>query len=316
MQPHLLAVEDRLLGVAAAVVRGEVVGGELLAQVEQRVVRVAVVLGEPRPLGQPLHVEPLEEHELQVARGEDGRRRGGGGHAPTLPGRQRGAGAAVRTGRTPPPLGTEGALGSFRAYADAGPPEGEPHGGPRPAARATTRPPRVDGCASRPGTSTPSAPASTASRRSLQRHEIDVLALQETKAREDQLPLMGLQALGYDIAVAGLNQWNGVAMLSAGSASRTSRSASTACPGGATPWRRSRVRSAPPAAACASGRSTSPTAASPTTRTTPTSSTGWPACARPRAAGSTARPRWSATGTSAPPTTTSSTSSSSRSRPT
>ena len=48
----------------------------------------------------------------------------------------------------------------------------------------------------------------------LDRHDIDVLALQETKAREDQLPLMGLQALGYDIAVAGLNQWNGVALLS------------------------------------------------------------------------------------------------------
>jgi len=48
----------------------------------------------------------------------------------------------------------------------------------------------------------------------VQRHDIDVLALQETKAREDQLPLMGLQALGYDIAVSGLNQWNGVALLS------------------------------------------------------------------------------------------------------
>ena len=48
----------------------------------------------------------------------------------------------------------------------------------------------------------------------VQRHEIDVLALQETKAREDQLPLMGLQALGYDVAVAGVNQWNGVALLS------------------------------------------------------------------------------------------------------
>ena len=48
----------------------------------------------------------------------------------------------------------------------------------------------------------------------LQRHDIDVLALQETKAREDQLPLMGLQALGYDVAVAGVNQWNGVAVLS------------------------------------------------------------------------------------------------------
>ncbi|EON25070.1 exodeoxyribonuclease III [Nocardioides sp. CF8] len=48
----------------------------------------------------------------------------------------------------------------------------------------------------------------------LDRHGIDVLALQETKAREDQLPLMGLQARGYDVAVAGLNQWNGVALIS------------------------------------------------------------------------------------------------------
>jgi exodeoxyribonuclease III len=48
----------------------------------------------------------------------------------------------------------------------------------------------------------------------LDRHDIDVLALQETKAREDQLPLMGLQARGYDIAVAGYSQWNGVAIIS------------------------------------------------------------------------------------------------------
>jgi exodeoxyribonuclease-3 len=48
----------------------------------------------------------------------------------------------------------------------------------------------------------------------LQRHDIDVLALQETKAREDQLPLMGLQALGYEVAAAGTNQWNGVAIVS------------------------------------------------------------------------------------------------------
>jgi len=48
----------------------------------------------------------------------------------------------------------------------------------------------------------------------LQRHDIDVLALQETKAREDQLPLMGLQSLGYDVAAAGVNQWNGVAIVS------------------------------------------------------------------------------------------------------
>jgi exodeoxyribonuclease-3 len=48
----------------------------------------------------------------------------------------------------------------------------------------------------------------------LDRHEIDVLALQETKAREDQLPLMGIEARGYDVAVSGTNQWNGVAILS------------------------------------------------------------------------------------------------------
>jgi exodeoxyribonuclease III len=48
----------------------------------------------------------------------------------------------------------------------------------------------------------------------LQRHDVDVLALQETKAREDQLPLMGLQSLGYDVAAAGYSQWNGVAILS------------------------------------------------------------------------------------------------------
>jgi exodeoxyribonuclease III len=50
--------------------------------------------------------------------------------------------------------------------------------------------------------------------RFLERHDVDVLALQETKAREDQLPLMGLQAAGYDVVVSGTNQWNGVAIVS------------------------------------------------------------------------------------------------------
>ncbi len=48
----------------------------------------------------------------------------------------------------------------------------------------------------------------------LARHEVDVLALQETKAREDQLPLMGLQSMGYEVAAAGYHQWNGVAIIS------------------------------------------------------------------------------------------------------
>ncbi len=48
----------------------------------------------------------------------------------------------------------------------------------------------------------------------VQRHDIDVLTLQETKARDDQWPLMGLQAMGYEVATYGFNQWNGVAVVS------------------------------------------------------------------------------------------------------
>ena len=48
----------------------------------------------------------------------------------------------------------------------------------------------------------------------LERHDVDVLALQETKARDDQLPLMGLQSMGYEVASVGHNQWNGVAIIS------------------------------------------------------------------------------------------------------
>ena len=48
----------------------------------------------------------------------------------------------------------------------------------------------------------------------VQRQEIDVLALQETKCRDDQWPLLGLEALGYDVATSGHSQWNGVAIAS------------------------------------------------------------------------------------------------------
>lgn len=48
----------------------------------------------------------------------------------------------------------------------------------------------------------------------LERHDVDVLAVQEIKAREEQLPLMGLQARGYDVAAVGYDQWNGVAIIS------------------------------------------------------------------------------------------------------
>ena len=115
----------------------------------------------------------------------------------------------------------------------------------------------------------------------LQRHDIDVLALQETKAREDQLPLMGLTVLGYDIAAVGHDQWNGVAIISRVGI----EDVEVGFPGhahlGRARRRRRRGRSAPPAAAYGSGPCTCPTAASPATRTTSTSSSGSPRCARP-----------------------------------
>ena len=48
----------------------------------------------------------------------------------------------------------------------------------------------------------------------LARSEVDVLAIQETKAREDQFPHLPFEALGYEVAHIGLNQWNGVAIAS------------------------------------------------------------------------------------------------------
>ena len=48
----------------------------------------------------------------------------------------------------------------------------------------------------------------------VQSRDIDVLALQETKARDDQWPVMGLEAMGYEVATLGHSQWNGVAIAS------------------------------------------------------------------------------------------------------
>ncbi|GAA5164778.1 exodeoxyribonuclease III [Ornithinimicrobium tianjinense] len=48
----------------------------------------------------------------------------------------------------------------------------------------------------------------------LERHDVDVLALQETKCRDDQFPMMPFQAAGYDVAHVGYSQWNGVAVVS------------------------------------------------------------------------------------------------------
>ena len=48
----------------------------------------------------------------------------------------------------------------------------------------------------------------------LERSDVDVVALQETKCRDDQFPVERFSALGYEVAHHGLSQWNGVAICS------------------------------------------------------------------------------------------------------
>jgi exodeoxyribonuclease-3 len=45
-------------------------------------------------------------------------------------------------------------------------------------------------------------------------HDIDVLALQETKVKVEAFPFAAFEDLGYEVAAAGINQWNGVAVAS------------------------------------------------------------------------------------------------------
>ncbi|NLU83152.1 exodeoxyribonuclease III [Rhodococcus sp. HNM0569] len=48
----------------------------------------------------------------------------------------------------------------------------------------------------------------------LQRTDTDVLAMQETKCKDDQFPHERFEALGYQVAHVGISQWNGVAIAS------------------------------------------------------------------------------------------------------
>ncbi|GMA24345.1 hypothetical protein GCM10025864_21040 [Luteimicrobium album] len=48
----------------------------------------------------------------------------------------------------------------------------------------------------------------------LERSGTDVLAIQETKCRDDQFPALPFELAGYEVAHVGLSQWNGVAILS------------------------------------------------------------------------------------------------------
>jgi len=48
----------------------------------------------------------------------------------------------------------------------------------------------------------------------LERSGVDVLAMQETKCKDEQFPVMPFEAIGYEVAHHGLSQWNGVAIAS------------------------------------------------------------------------------------------------------
>ena len=48
----------------------------------------------------------------------------------------------------------------------------------------------------------------------LDRTGVDVLAMQETKCRDEQFPHLAFEAAGYEVAHLGRNQWNGVAIAS------------------------------------------------------------------------------------------------------
>jgi len=48
----------------------------------------------------------------------------------------------------------------------------------------------------------------------LERSGTDVLALQETKCKDEQFPRAAFEAAGYEVATFGFSQWNGVALVS------------------------------------------------------------------------------------------------------
>jgi exodeoxyribonuclease-3 len=48
----------------------------------------------------------------------------------------------------------------------------------------------------------------------LERSDLDVVAMQETKCRDDQFPYETFKQLGYEVAHLGYSQWNGVAIAS------------------------------------------------------------------------------------------------------
>ncbi len=68
---YAFAVEMRFLLVVFLVVRREQVGGDLLAGIHRRVEGFAAVVGEARPAGQALDIQPFVEQEFEIAAGKD-----------------------------------------------------------------------------------------------------------------------------------------------------------------------------------------------------------------------------------------------------
>ena len=48
----------------------------------------------------------------------------------------------------------------------------------------------------------------------LEREDVDVLAMQETKTADNKFPYATFEAAGYEVAHVGVSQWNGVAIAS------------------------------------------------------------------------------------------------------
>ncbi len=136
----------------------------------------------------------------------------------------------------------------------------------------------------------------------LDKTEVDVLALQETKTKDETFPFELFEFLGYEVAHYGLNQWNGVAIASRVGLDNVERAFPNQPAFGnpATPPKLRREPSVPPATACASGVYTCRTGAGSPTHTWHTKWSGCASCAPTSTAGCTPTPphssRSSATG--------------------
>ncbi len=60
------AIKVRLVLIGFFIVRSELIGGDLLAQVEHRIEGFAAMVGKTRASRQGRRVEPFVEHEIEI----------------------------------------------------------------------------------------------------------------------------------------------------------------------------------------------------------------------------------------------------------